>query len=242
MLDYIVNYYYWVVIILVLFRIAICCNDKNRKKKNLETIINYKNKKFIKYIKSIYFDSEGILNKLFNIRNEFEEAKFKKDFNSLKNGKPILLSIKVEQTIHSFDTSGLFVLTIALLGAFFNLLPNVLAENTTETNNPLILLIFIVLVILYLVIVGESFSIKANKAKLIKQYIDYYSQINAEDEKIGYQKSIVESQKSIKEELKSITGEVSKISKIIESKSKNKKDLPSQPSLIKTLLNFIFIR
>lgn len=241
MLDYIVNYY-WIVIILGLFRIAIYCNDKNRKKENLETIINYKNKKFIKYMKSIYFDSEARLDKLLNIRNEFKEAKFKKDFNSLKNGKQLLLSIKVEQTINSFDTSGLFVLTIALLGAFFNLLPNVLAENTTETNDPLILLIFIVCVILYLVIVGESFNIKANKAKLVKQYIDYYSQINAEEEKKGYQKSLVESQKSMKEELKSITGDVSKISKTIESISKNKKDLSSQPSLIKSLLKFIFIR
>lgn len=122
------------------------------------------------------------------------------------------------------------------------MLPNVLDENTTETNPNLILLIFIVFVILYLVIVGESFNVKSNRAKLIKQYIDYYSQSEAVKEMKVYQEDFKDYQMSVIKELESISHDVSKINKTIELLSKNKKYQSSHSSIIKSLFILILKR
>lgn len=232
------NDYKWLIVILFLiliYRLTIINKDRNREKESLKTIVNYNNKKFINHIKSKYFYSEGPLNKFLNTRKKFKEAKFEEDFEDLGDKYQLLLNIKVEQTRHSFDTTGILAIAIALLGAFVSLMPDVLNENSTRSESSGITIIYILFALIFLAITSERSNVKANRAKLLKQYIDYYSQINSEEENKAFQDRI-------KEELESISGDLSRMNKTIDSLSRNKKYQSSQPSLIKALFKFIFER
>lgn len=239
------NDYKWLIVILFLMlicRLTIICKDRKREKENLKTLINYKNKTFIKYIKSIYFYSEGRIDKLLNKRNAFREKIFEEDFLDLKDKEKLLLSIKVEQTKISFDNTGMLAIAIALLGAFINLMPDVLNKNSTRWESSVVTIIYIVLALIFLAITSERSNIKANRAKLLKQYIDSYSQ-NISAEKVKeYQDENKKHQESVKKELESISADLSTFNKSIESLSRNNKYQSSQPSLIKALFKFIFKR